>query len=78
MGNSLKSIGTVLKDALKLFLENDPLKMAGATAFFTMFALPPILIILVQFSVYLSIPKQSGTNCLLACLIFLDRKQCGK
>ena len=49
MGNSLKLIGIVLKDALKLFLENDPLKMAGATAFFTMFALPPILIILVQF-----------------------------
>ncbi len=49
MGNSLKAIGIVLKDALKLFLENDPLKMAGATAFFTMFALPPILIILVQF-----------------------------
>ncbi|MEO5682810.1 MAG: YihY/virulence factor BrkB family protein [Chitinophagaceae bacterium] len=49
MGNSLKLIRIVLKDALKLFLENDPLKIAGATAFFTMFALPPILIILVQF-----------------------------
>ena len=49
MGNSPKLIGFVLKDAWKLFLENDPLKMAGATAFFTLFALPPILIILVQF-----------------------------
>lgn len=49
MGNSVKSIGILLKDALKLFLQNDPLKLAGATAFFTMFALPPILIILVQF-----------------------------
>lgn len=27
---------------------NDPLRMAGATAFFTTFALPPILIILIQ------------------------------
>lgn len=54
MKKSLQSIGTVLKDALKLFLANDPLKLAGATAFFTMFALPPILIILVQvFSMFI-------------------------
>ena len=42
------AFGTILKNALRLFLKNDPLKMAGATAFFTMFALPPILIIIVQ------------------------------
>lgn len=30
------------------FKRNDPLRLAGATAFFTTFALPPILIILVQ------------------------------
>ncbi len=30
------------------FRRNDPLRLAGATAFFTTFALPPILIILVQ------------------------------
>jgi membrane protein len=54
MGNSLKLMATVLKDASTLFLKNDPLKMAGATAFFTMFALPPILIILVQaFSLFI-------------------------
>lgn len=44
----VKSFGTILKNSLSLFLKNDPLKMAGATAFFTMFALPPILIIIVQ------------------------------
>lgn len=34
---------------------NDPLRMAGATAFFTTFALPPILIILLQlFTLFLS------------------------
>ena len=34
---------------------NDPLRMAGATAFFTTFALPPILILLFQlFSLFLS------------------------
>lgn len=38
----------VLKNALRLFIKNDPLRMGGATAFFTMFALPPILIIIVQ------------------------------
>jgi membrane protein len=44
----------VLSDAVKLFVSNDPLRMAGATAFFTMFALPPILILLVQvFSLFL-------------------------
>jgi membrane protein len=54
MKKSLQVIGTLLKDALKLFLANDPLKLAGATAFFTMFALPPILIILVQaFSLFI-------------------------
>src|SRR5687768_1784554 len=34
---------------------NDPLRMAGATAFFTSFALPPILIILFQvFSLFVN------------------------
>ena len=36
------------KNALIHLLQNDPLRMAGATAFFTIFALPPILILLVQ------------------------------
>ena len=48
MANKILQFGKVLKDAVKLFIKNDPLRMAGATAFFTMFALPPILIILVQ------------------------------
>jgi membrane protein len=37
-----------LQKALKELLKNDPLRMAGATAFFTTFALPPILVILIQ------------------------------
>jgi membrane protein len=44
----IKALTGILKSSVKLFLQNDPLRMAGATAFFTMFALPPILIILVQ------------------------------
>jgi membrane protein len=38
----------LLRDAMTELLKNDPLRMAGATAFFTTFALPPILVILIQ------------------------------
>ena len=43
-----KTFFTLSGDALKELLKNDPLRMAGATAFFTTFALPPILVILIQ------------------------------
>lgn len=36
------------KEAYKALQANDPLRMAGATAFFTTFALPAILIIIIQ------------------------------
>lgn len=38
-----------MKRALNVLKANDPLRMAAATAFFTTFALPPILIIFTQF-----------------------------
>lgn len=38
----------LFKDAFNELMLNDPLRMAGATAFFTTFALPPILVILIQ------------------------------
>ncbi len=38
----------IATDALREFTKNDPLRMAGATAFFTTFALPPILLIIIQ------------------------------
>ena len=38
----------LLKKALTELLKNDPLRMAAATAFFTTFALPPILVIIIQ------------------------------
>jgi len=38
----------LLRKALEEFKKNDPLRMAGATAFFTTFALPAVLIILIQ------------------------------
>lgn len=46
--NIFISLFSLSKKALKELLKNDPLRMAGATAFFTIFALPPILIIIVQ------------------------------
>ena len=37
-----------LKEAFFLFRKNDPLRLAGATAFFANFAIPPILLILIR------------------------------
>ncbi|WP_276088796.1 YihY/virulence factor BrkB family protein [Pedobacter sp. JY14-1] len=36
------------RTAFRLLQKNDPLRLAGATAFFTNFALPPILLILIR------------------------------
>jgi membrane protein len=44
----IKDIFITLRRALKLLLRKDPLRMAGATAFFTTFALAPILVIIIQ------------------------------
>jgi membrane protein len=46
---------SLLSNAFEGFSKNDPLRMAGATAFFTTFALPAVLIILIQiFGLFLS------------------------
>src|SRR5688572_22027485 len=38
----------VLRDSLEELFNNDPLRLGAATAFFTIFALPPILIIFIN------------------------------
>lgn len=38
----------LLKSSFNRLQENDPLRLAGATAFFTSFALPPIIVLLFQ------------------------------
>ncbi|WP_207435816.1 YihY/virulence factor BrkB family protein [Sabulibacter ruber] len=38
----------LFKDAFDLFRQNDPLRLASSTAFFTLFALPPILILIIS------------------------------
>lgn len=45
---SPRTLFILLRQALKELNKNDPLRMAGATAFFTTFGLPPILVILIQ------------------------------
>ena len=52
----------LLKDSFTRLKQNDPLRMAGATAFFTSFALPPIMVLLFQFfSIFFS-KKLVGTE----------------
>ena len=48
LSKNLQNIGKQLLAAYRLLAKNDPLRLAGATAFFTTFALPPILLILIQ------------------------------
>lgn len=45
---TIKKLPSILLESFKVLGENDPLRLAGATAFFSTFALPPILIILIQ------------------------------
>jgi membrane protein len=53
--NNRAGFGSLLRLSFVEMRSNDPLRMAGATAFFTSFALPPILIILFQvFSLFVS------------------------
>ena len=49
-----------LLPSLQLLRKNDPLRLAGATAFFTTFALPPIVFILAQLFGLLTGPKMIG------------------
>lgn len=44
----IQTFSVHFKTAFGLFQKNDPLRLAGATAFFTNFALPPILLILIR------------------------------
>lgn len=43
----IKKFGSALVKSYRLLVKNDPLRLAGATAFFTSFALPPILLLLI-------------------------------
>ncbi|MDQ4140592.1 MAG: YihY/virulence factor BrkB family protein [Bacteroidota bacterium] len=44
-----KVLQFLLKDAFREYRKNDPLRLGASTAFFTTFALPPILVLLINF-----------------------------
>jgi membrane protein len=46
--NRFYKLISILRESFSLLQKNDPLRLAGATAFFTTFALPPIIFILAQ------------------------------
>lgn len=46
---NLLALAVLMRRSFSVLKANDPLRMAAATAFFTTFALPPILIIFTQF-----------------------------
>jgi membrane protein len=48
MKKKLKSVWKILLRSVKEYKKNDPIKLAGTTAFFTIFAVAPILIILIS------------------------------
>ena len=53
--NQLSDLWRMIRQSFREIKGKDPMRMAGATAFFTTFALPPIFIILFQlFSLFLS------------------------
>lgn len=45
---TIKTFWLLVRDAFREFQLNDPLRMAAATSFFASFALPPIMIILIE------------------------------
>ncbi len=61
-GKWILQIPSLLKQAFVLLLRNDPLRMAGATAFFTTFALPALLIILIQVLGLIYNPEKVSTG----------------
>jgi membrane protein len=55
--NRFRLFTKTLREAFRGFQDNDPLRLAAATAFFATFALPPILIILTQTLGFIFEPK---------------------
>ena len=47
MRKTISDITLLLRKTLQTFSDNDPIMLAGALAFFTVFAIPPILIMVI-------------------------------
>lgn len=52
----------VIRTAMKIFSDNDPLRLAGATSFFTTFALPAILFLILQVLRLVQSPAESASS----------------
>lgn len=61
MKNTISDITLLLRKTLQTFSENDPIMLAGALAFFTVFAIPPILIMVI-FSIGLFTGQEVATT----------------
>ncbi len=61
----IKDAASILTKAYRLFKQNEPLRLGGATAFFTTFALPPIFIILIQLFGLIFNSEEVSTNLFL-------------
>ena len=59
---AILNFSNLLRESLVELLKNDPLRMAGATAFFTTFALPPILVIIIQSLKLIFDPREIRTQ----------------
>jgi membrane protein len=59
--SKLKLIWLVMQSALSNFKQNDPLRIAASTAFFATFAIPAILVVILQiFGIFLNRRKLGG------------------
>jgi membrane protein len=68
-----KSFWELLRDAYREFQLNDPLRMAAATSFFASFALPPILIILIEVFGLVGDPRRIRHHLFQQLSIVLDK-----
>ncbi len=59
---NLRVFASLMKSSFIGLQRNDPLRMAGATAFFTTFALPPIIVLLFQLFALFFDRKMVGTE----------------
>ncbi|HEY0678660.1 MAG TPA: YihY/virulence factor BrkB family protein [Chitinophagaceae bacterium] len=71
---SVRQFGRILRTALRELKNNDPLRLAAATAFFTTFALPAIIIIFVQLFGLIIDPKTFSEHLFEHLAVILGQK----
>jgi membrane protein len=74
MQKRLISLLKVMRNAFRLFSEHDPLRLAGATAFFTTFALPAVLFVILQVLRLFLSQKESSEELFSRMSMFVGRE----